>query len=64
MTEGGGGCWEGYSKKEQYKYWHEEEKKSEALIPLLFQLRSVRSQEALDKSSVVGLSVYNYSTIS
>lgn len=41
-----------------------EEKKSEALIPLLFQLRSVRSQEALDKSNAVGLSVYNYSATS
>lgn len=39
-------------------------RRRKALIPLLFQPRSVCNQEALDQGSVVGLSVYNYSTIS
>ena len=39
-------------------------RRRKALIPLLFEPRSVCNQEALDQGSVVGLSVYNYSTIS
>lgn len=66
-TDEGGGVGGGGSGGEktrpgpgQHKYWPEEERKGEASIPLLFQLRSLRSQESSDKSSVVGLNVYNY----